>query len=75
MFLCLLYFCIIISHITLLKIVQSHKIPVDFGITINQICVRLNVIETDVFAILTNVSNDFIIVVSFLCFFYFNFDL
>ena len=75
MFLCLLYFCIVISHITLLKIVQSHKIPVDFGITINQICVRLNVIETDVFAILTNVSNDFIIVVSFLCFFYFNFDL
>ena len=41
---------------------------IDVGIKINPIPVRLNVIELDVVAIITNVSNDFSIVVIVLIF-------
>ena len=47
----------------LLPIDKAHAVAVDIGITIKPIPVRLKVIELDVVAILTNVSNDFSIVV------------
>ena len=65
----------IISHITLLPIDNEQAVAVDIGIAINPIPVRLNVIELDVVAIITNVSKDFIIVVFVLFFLYFFFDL
>ena len=53
----------IILYITLLPIDNPHAVAVDFvGIGIYPIPVRDNVIELDVVAIVTNVSNDFIIV-------------
>ena len=53
----------IISYNTLLQIDNPHAVAVDIGIAINPIPVRDRVIELDVVAILTNVSNYFSIVV------------
>ena len=70
----------IISYNTLLPIDKAHAVAVDIGIAINAIPVRNNLIELDVVAIITNVSNDFNIVVIVLyfyislLFFYFFFD-
>ena len=49
----------IISYITLLPIDNLLAVVVDFGIAINPIPVKLNVLELDVVTIITNVSNDF----------------
>ena len=68
LFLYLLHFRIIISYITILLIVNPNSIPVDNGRIIKPIPVRYNVIELDVVAITTYVSNDFNFVVDFLCF-------
>ena len=65
----------IISYIALLPIVNAQADVVDINITIKAILVTLNVIELDVVAILTIVSNDFSIVVIVLYFSYFVFDL
>ena len=62
--LCLLYLFVIISYLTLLPIDNPHAVAVDIGIAIRPIPARLNVIELDLAAIMTNVSNDFNIVVS-----------
>ena len=59
----------IASYKTLLPIDKAHADAVDISITIKPITVRLNVIELDVVAIITNVSNDFSIVVIVLYFF------
>ena len=48
---------------------KAHADAVEIGITINPILVRDSVIELDVVAIITNVSNDFSIVVIVLYFF------
>ena len=64
-----------ISYSTLLPNDKAHAVAVDIGITINPIPVRLNVRELDVVAIITNVSNDFSIVVFVLYFLNFFFDL
>ena len=61
----------IISYITLLPLHNPHAVAVDIGIAIKPIPVRLNVIEPDVVAIRTNVSNDFNIVIIVLYFLYF----
>ena len=61
----------IISHITLLPIDNQHAVAVDIGIAIKPGPVRLKVIELDVVAKLTKVSNDFNIVVIFLYFYKF----
>ena len=53
----------IISYNTLLPIDKPHAVAVDIGIAIKPIPVRLKVIELDVVAIITNVSNNFSIVV------------
>ena len=66
-----LSFCIIISYNTLLPIDNEQAVAVDIGIAMKSIPVRLNVLELDVMAILTNVSNDFNFVVEVLYFLYF----
>ena len=53
----------IISYNTLLPIDNPHAVAVDIGIAIRPIPVIDKVIELDVAAIITNVSNDFSIVV------------
>ena len=65
----------IISNITLLPIDNQHAVAVDVSIAIKPIPVRLKVIEFDVVAIITNVSNDFSNVVVVLYFLYFFLDL
>ena len=63
----------IISYNTLLPSDNPDAVAVDIGITINPIPIKLNVIELDFVAIITNVSNDLTIVVNvlhFLCFFF-----
>ena len=60
----------IISYSTLLPIDKAHADAVDIGIIIKPMPVRLNVMELDVVAIITNVSNDFSIVVIVLFFYY-----
>ena len=65
----------IISCITLLPNDKPHAVAVDIGIAINPIPVRDSVIELDVVAIITNVSNDFSIVGIVLYFLYFFFQL
>ena len=65
----------IISYSTLLPIDKAHADAVDIGITIKPIPVRLNVIEIDVLAIVSNVSTLFSIVVIVLNFFYLFFNL
>ena len=65
----------ITSYITLLPIDKLHADAVVIGITIKPIRVRDNVIEIDVVAIITKVSNDFSIVVIVLYFMYFFCDL
>ena len=65
----------IISYSTLLPIDKPHAVAVDIGITIKPIPVRDKVIELDVVATITNVSNDFSIVVIVLYFLYFFYDL
>ena len=65
----------IISHITLLPIDNPQAVAMDIGIALKAIPVRLKVIEVDVVAIITNVSNDFKIVVSVMHFSYFFLDL
>ena len=59
----------IISYNTLLPNDKPHAVSVDIGIAIKPIPVRDNVIELDVVAIMTNVSNDFNIVVIVLYFY------
>ena len=58
----------IISYTTLIPIANPHTIAVDIGIAFNPIPVRDEVIELDNVAIITNVSNEFNIVVSALYF-------
>ena len=65
----------ITSYNTLLPIDKAHANDVDIGVTIKPVPVRLNVLEFDVVAIITNVSNDFSIVVIVLYFLFFFFDL
>ena len=65
----------IISYSTLLPIDNAQADAVDIGITIKPIPVSDYVIELDVVAIITNVSNDFSIVVIVLYFLYLFFDL
>ena len=60
-----------ISYITLLPIDNPNALAFDIVIVTKPILVRLNVIELEDVAILTKVSNEFIIVVS--VFFYFSF--
>ena len=59
----------IIFYITLLTTNKPHAVAVDVGIAIEPIPVRLKVIELDVLAIITKVSNDFSIVDFVLSFF------
>ena len=63
-----------ISHFTLLPIDNLHAVAVDIGIAIKPIPVEDKVIELDV-ALITNVLNDFIIVINVLYFLYLFFDL
>ena len=65
----------IISYITLLPIDNPQAVAVDIRLAIKLIPVRLKVIELDVVAITTNVSNDFSIVDIVFYFLYFFFDL
>ena len=65
----------ITSYNTLIPIDKAHVDPVDIGNTIKPIPVRDDVIELDVVAIITNVSNDFSIVIIVLYFLYFFLDL
>ena len=65
----------IIKYNILLPSDNPHAVAVDIGIAIKPIPVRDKVIELDVVAIITNVSNDFSIVVIVLEFLYFFFDL
>ena len=65
----------IISFITFLLIDNPHADAVVIGITIKPIPVRDKVIELDVVAIITNVSNDFNIVVIVLYVLFFFLDL
>ena len=53
----------IISYNTLLPLDNPHAVAGDIGIAIKPIAVRDKVIQLDVVAITTNVSNDFSIVV------------
>ena len=57
-----------ISYNTFLPIDNPHAVAADIGIAIKRIPVRLNGIELVVVAIITNVSNDFSIVVIVLYF-------
>ena len=59
------------SYSTLLPIYKTKADALGIGITIKPIPVRLNVEELDVGEIITNVSNDFSIVVIVLYFLYF----
>ena len=65
----------IISCITLLPIDKAHDVAVEIDIAAKPIPIRLNVIELDVVAIITKVSNDFKIVVNVLCFLYLLWDI
>ena len=65
----------IISYNTLLPIDNPHAVAVYIGVTIKPIPVTDNVIELVVVAITTNVSNDFVIVVSVFYFLFFFFHL
>ena len=65
----------ITTYITLLPTDNPKAVAVDIGIAIKPIPVRLNVIELDVVARITNVSNDVFIVVNVLYFLYLFFDL
>ena len=58
----------ILSYITLLPNDNPHAVAVVIGITIKPILVRPKVIELDVVAVITNVPNDFNIVVNVLYF-------
>ena len=49
----------ITSYISLLPIDNPRAVAVDIGIAIKPLLIRLNVIELDVVAIITIVSNDF----------------
>ena len=73
-FLYLLFLFMIISHITFLPTDIPHTVATETGIANNALPVKDNVIELDVVAIITNVSNDIIIVVSVLNFLYLFFD-
>ena len=75
MFFVFIVFFLITSYNTLLPKDKAQADAVDIGITIKPIPVRDNVIELDVVAIITNVSNDFSIVVIVLYFLYLFFDL
>ena len=63
------------SYNNLLPIDKAHADAVDKGITIKPILVNDKVIELDVVAIITKVSNDFSIVFIVLYFLYIFFDL
>ena len=74
-FVCLLYFFITFSFITLLLIVNTYAISVVFEITIKRTPAELNVMELVVVPIITILSNDFNNVVNNLYFLYFFLDL
>ena len=61
----------ITSYKTSLPIDKAHTDAVDIGITIKPVPVREKLKELDVVAIITNLSNNFSIVVMFLYFFVF----
>ena len=61
----------ITSYNTILPFDKDHTDAVDLGITIKPVPVRESVIELYVVVIITNVSNDFNIVVNVLYFLYF----
>ena len=65
----------IISYITLLTNDNLHAAPVDIGIAIHPFPVELNVIELEVVARITKVSNDFNVVGIILYFSFFFLDL
>ena len=65
----------ITSYKILLPIDKAHADAVDIDVTIKPIPVRDKVIELDVVAIITNVSNDFGIKTIVLYFFYFFFEM
>ena len=60
----------IISYITLLPTDNPHAVAVDIGIAIKPIPVKLKVLELDVVAIITFVSNDFNMVVIYILYFF-----
>ena len=64
----------VISYLNLLPTDNPQTVAVDIGIAIKKIPVRLKLIELDVVAIITKVSNVFSIVVIVLNFFNFFFD-
>ena len=64
----------IISYVALLPIDIPHAVAIDIGITIKPNPVRDKVIEIDVVAIITDVSNGFSIVFIILYFVFFFFD-
>ena len=68
-----MYFCITISDIILLIIVNPYPLETDIGKSFNPYPVRLKVTELDVVAIITIVSNDFNIVDNVLYFFFISF--
>ena len=70
-----IFFCIDISYNTLLLTVYPHDIEPDIGIAMKLIPGGLNVIELDVLAKLTIVSNDFNFVDNVLYFLNVFFDL
>ena len=57
-----------------IQIDNPHDIPVNIGITIKPILVRINVIELAVVAIITILSNDFTIIIIIWYFLYFFLD-
>ena len=71
----LLYLFIIFSYITLLPLENPHAVATDIGIAVKPIPVGDKVIELDVVAIKTSVSNDFNIVFNVVYFLDLFFDL
>ena len=67
----LIFLFMIISYTTLIPIDNLHAVAVDIGMTMKPIPVRLNVLELDIVAIITNVLNDFNNVVNVLYFLHF----
>ena len=65
----LLYLFLTISYKTLLPIDEAHADAIDIDIAINLVPVRETLIELDVVAIITSVSNDFNTVGSVLYFY------
>ena len=67
-FLCIFYFCKLITFITFLLIDNPQAVAAVIGIAIKAKPMRDNVIKLDVEAMTRSVSNDFIVVVNSLYF-------